>query len=138
VVAVDRRNFLYCLSDIVRDAAAARAGGAAVGWSDIVHRYLFNTQMYLLCVGTCMLLLAFHAQPPLLRRSLRWLAAMGRMRYELYLSHMCIVLATVAGYRALLGSQQAWTFAVYLPVLACCYVLARQLERGAARLLPPR
>ena len=109
-----------------------------VGWSDIVHRYLFNLQMYLLCVGTCVLLLAFHAHPPVLRRGLRWLAAMGRMSYELYLSHMFIVLATVAAYRALLGSQQTWTFAVYLPVLACCYALARQLERGAARIIPPR
>jgi hypothetical protein len=26
----------------------------------------------------------------------------------------------------------------YPPVLACCYALARQLERGTARILPPR
>jgi peptidoglycan/LPS O-acetylase OafA/YrhL len=104
------------------------------GWSGFVHRYLFNSKMYLLCVGTCMLLLAFHARPPVPRRGLHWLAAMGRMSYELYLSHMFIVLATVAAYRALLGSQQAWTFAVYLPVLACSYALARWLERGMARI----
>jgi peptidoglycan/LPS O-acetylase OafA/YrhL len=54
---------------------------------------------------------------------------MGALSYELYLSHMFIVLAGVALYRAVLGKQQAWTFVVYLPVLVCCCVLAAWLER---------
>jgi len=54
---------------------------------------------------------------------------MGRLSYELYLSHMFVVLATVGAYRALLGATQAWNFAVYVPVVVCCYYLARLLEQ---------
>jgi hypothetical protein len=46
---------------------------------------------------------------------------------------MFIVLGAVAAYRALLGGTQAWTFVVYLPVLAICCVLACLLERLLAR-----
>jgi peptidoglycan/LPS O-acetylase OafA/YrhL len=73
--------------------------------------------------------LAFQASPPAPRRSLAWLARMGRLSYELYLSHMFIVLAAVALYRALLGEVQTWTFTVYLPVLLVCYGLALLLEK---------
>lgn len=133
----------------VRTARLLAALGAVcivlvLGWSDLVHRHLFKSSMYLLCFGACALLLAFHAQPPAPRRGLRWLARMGSLSYELYLSHMFIVLAAVATYRALLGATQAWTFAVYLPALVCCYYLARLLERTvsaglyAMGALPPR
>jgi peptidoglycan/LPS O-acetylase OafA/YrhL len=105
-------------------------------WGDVVHRHLFKSNMYLLCVGACLVLLACHAHPPAPRRGLAWLAAMGRMSYELYLSHMFVVLATVSLYRALLGGVQSWTFTVYLPVLVCCFFLARGLERATARILP--
>lgn len=130
-----------------------RTGWAPAGW-DVLWSLSIEEIFYMVYPILCVMLprralvgllfllalalVPLHAQPPILRRGLRWLAAMGRMSYELYLSHMFIVLATVTAYRALLGSQQAWTFAVYLPVLACCYALARQLERGAARILPSR
>jgi len=100
-----------------------------LGWSDLVHRHLFKSTMYLLCVGACLLLVAFHAHPPAPRRGLHWLARMGRLSYELYLSHMFIVLATVSAYRALLGADKAWHFVVYIPMVMCCYFLARLLER---------
>lgn len=104
------------------------------GWSDLVHRHLFKSGLYVLCIGAACLLLAFHARPPAPRqwRGLRWLARMGQLSYELYLSHMFVVLAAVALYRAQLGAVQTWTFAVYLPVLLCCYGLALLLE-GAGR-----
>lgn len=54
---------------------------------------------------------------------------LGSLSYELYLSHMFIVLAAVGMYRTFLGETQAWTFTVYFPVLVCCYLLALQLER---------
>lgn len=108
---------------------------SVAGLRDIVHRYFLKSNMYVLCVDACLVLLACHAQPSAPRRGLHWLAAMGRMSYELYLSHMFVVLATVSAYRALLGSVQTWTFAVYLPVLVCCYFLARGLECATARLV---
>lgn len=106
----------------------------ALGWSDLVHRHLYRSSLYVLCLGTCLMLFAFHAQAPAPRRGLRWLARMGSLSYELYLSHMFIVLAAVGLYRALLGGVQDWTFTVYLPVLACCCLVAMMLERAGARL----
>jgi len=99
----------------------------ALGWSGLIHRYLFQSSLYWLCIGACLLLLGFQAHPPAPRRGLRWLARMGEMSYELYLSHVFVVLAAVAIYRAQLGENQAWTFVVYLPVLVLCYVLAGAL-----------
>jgi peptidoglycan/LPS O-acetylase OafA/YrhL len=61
---------------------------------------------------------------------------MGSLSYELYLSHMFVVLGAVGLYRALLGKEQAWTFTVYLPLLLLCVGLALVLEKftsGAAR-----
>lgn len=108
-----------------------------LGWSDLVHRHLFKSNLYGLCLGTCLMLLAFHAAPPVPRRGLGWLARMGSLSYELYLSHMFVVLATVGIYRALLGEMQTWTFAVYLPMLAGCYFLARGFEHINRRLTVP-
>lgn len=125
-----------------RDARALALFGAFcivfdLGWPDLVHRHLFKSGLYFVCVGSCFLLLAFHARPPAPRHGLGWLARMGRLSYELYLSHMFIVLAAVGLYRALLGEVQTWTFVVYLPVLLCCLALAMLLER-IGRALPRR
>ncbi|WP_051972024.1 acyltransferase [Massilia sp. 9096] len=105
-----------------------------LGWGDLVHRHLATSNMYLLCVGSCAILLACHAHPPAPRRGLGWLARMGALSYELYLSHMFVVLGTVAAYRALLGDRQDWTFVVYVPVVLACYRLAGPLARLTAYL----
>jgi len=122
-----------------RQAQALAVCGAlclllAFAWSDLVWRHLFKSNLYWLCIGACLLLLAFYAHPPKPARGLGWLARMGELSYELYLSHMFVVLAVVGGYRALLGEQQAWTFIVYLPVLVLCRVLAGGLESVMRRL----
>jgi peptidoglycan/LPS O-acetylase OafA/YrhL len=118
--------------------ALALFGGFCIlmvlGWGDLVHRHLFKSGMYGLVLGAGLMLLALHAHPPAPRASLRWLARMGSLSYELYLSHMFVVLAAVELYRAVLGKEQAWTFMVYLPVLLVCVGLALALERLGARL----
>jgi peptidoglycan/LPS O-acetylase OafA/YrhL len=120
-----------------RDARALAVFGAfcillVLGWGDLVHRHLYKSGMYGLCAGSCLLLIAFHAHPPAPRHALGWLARMGALSYELYLSHMFVVLGTVAAYRALLGARQDWTFVVYLPVLFLCFLLAELLARFTA------
>jgi peptidoglycan/LPS O-acetylase OafA/YrhL len=128
----------------VRDARALALFGAfcilmVLGWSDLLHRYLFKSGLYALCLGASCMLFAFQASPPAPRRALAWLARMGRLSYELYLSHMFIVLGAVALYRALLDEVQ--TFIVYLPVLLVCYGLALllgKLDSKARRGLPER
>jgi peptidoglycan/LPS O-acetylase OafA/YrhL len=121
-----------------RDARAlALFGGFCIlmvlGWGELVHRHLFKSGMYGLVLGASLMLLAFHAHPPAPRTSMRWLARMGNLSYELYLSHMFVVLGAVALYRALLGKEQAWTFTVYLPVLLLCVGLALVLEKFTSR-----
>jgi peptidoglycan/LPS O-acetylase OafA/YrhL len=121
-----------------RDARALALFGAfcilmVLGWGELVHRHLFKSGMYGLVFGAAAMLLAFHAHPPLPRTGLRWLARMGSLSYELYLSHMFVVLAAVALYRALLGKEQAWTFTVYLPVLLVCVGFALLLEKMTGR-----
>ena len=130
-----------------RDARALALFGAfcilmVLGWGELVHRHLFKSGMYGLVLGASLMLLAFHAHPPAPRgrlyRGLRWLARMGSLSYELYLTHMFVVLGAVALYRAALGKEQAWTFTVYVPVLLLCVVLALVLERLTARALARR
>jgi len=103
-------------------------------WSDLLWRHLFRSGLYWVCIGACLLLLAFYAHPVAPRRGLHWLARMGELSYELYLSHMFVVLAVVAAYRALLGEENAWTFVVYLPLLLLCRALAGGLENLPALL----
>ena len=121
-----------------RDARALALFGAfcillVLGWGELVHRHLFKSSMVGLVLGSALMLLAFHAHPPAPRAGLRWLARMGSLSYELYLSHMFMVLGAVALYRALLGREQAWTFGVYLPVLLLCFGLALVLEKFTLR-----
>ena len=121
-----------------RDGRALALFGAfcillVLGWGELVHRHLFKSSMVGLVLGSALMLLAFHAHPPAPRAGLRWLARMGSLSYELYLSHMFMVLGAVALYRALLGREQAWTFGVYLPVLLLCFGLALVLEKFTLR-----
>jgi len=121
-----------------RDARALALFGAfcilmVLGWGELVHRHLFKSTMYGLVLGASLMLQAFHAHPPAPRAGLRWLARMGSLSYELYLSHMLVVLGAVALYRTLLGKEQAWTFTVYLPVLLLCFGLALLLEKFTLR-----
>ena len=59
---------------------------------------------------------------------LGWLAAMGRLSYEIYLSHMFTVLTMVALYRAY-APDLRWGFLVYLPCIALCVFQGAILER---------
>jgi peptidoglycan/LPS O-acetylase OafA/YrhL len=113
--------------------AGALAIFLVLGWDRMLHRLFAGAGMYLLCVGACCMLAGFTTWSPRPRAGLRPLARMGVLSYELYLSHMFVVLAVVAGYRALLGPVQTWTFVVYLPVLCICHGLAIVLHGAVAR-----
>lgn len=112
--------------------AMACGGGLlllALVWGDWVYRHLFHANLYLLCTGAALWLWAALSRPSAAPRGTRWLARLGELSYELYLSHMFVVLGVQALYRQVLGPEQAWTFLAYLPMLAACVLLARLLER---------
>ena len=100
---------------------------------DLVWQHLFQSNLYWLCLGSGLLLIAFNQHPVVPRFGLGWLARMGELSYELYLTHMFIVLATVALYRTAFGETNQWTFTVYVPALLASYALALAVERYISR-----
>lgn len=86
----------------------------------------------LLTASTACLILGFHWQAKLgTLRSLsgtRWLGSMGRLSYEMYLSHMFVVLSVAS----LLKSARwdpYWGFVWYLPAILMAWGLGSLIER---------
>jgi peptidoglycan/LPS O-acetylase OafA/YrhL len=103
---------------------------AVYGWGDKVWHVLHDGTLLLLCVGAAVLLLATGASTRPEPRGLAWLVAMGRHSYEIYLSHMFVVLSLTAAYRQLLGDSMRWSVLVYPPALLVCMALGRWLHRA--------
>ncbi|VVD67018.1 acyltransferase family protein [Pandoraea fibrosis] len=116
---------------------AARAVGAAgvagliavVFFGDVLGRWLHDYLMLLLCASAALWLAAAHGSTRTVPDGLRWLTQMGRWSYEIYLSHMFVVLAVTPAYLAVAGGDMRWTFLVYLPVLVVCTVFGGVLHR---------
>lgn len=68
-----------------------------------------------------------------LRVCLAWLAAMGKLSYELYLTHMLVVFPFVALIQRVAESQRAWWILSYPGALLLCMVVARLAERWVSR-----
>lgn len=58
----------------------------------------------------------------------RWLARMGRLSYELYLTHMFVVLAVFPAWRAWVEDPR-WNFVPWLPAVLLCVAIAAHVER---------
>ena len=101
-------------------------------FGDALWRVIGEYFMLLLCASTCMLVFAAHTAKPARLWGMGWLATMGRLSYEIYLSHMFIVLAVCSAYRAHFGDNMRWTDTVYLPTLLACVLLGWALERWAS------
>src|SRR5690606_42091726 len=69
-----------------------------------------------------------HARGARPLRGLGWLRSFGRQSYEVYLTHMFVVFAIVAAFRAAGGDVRtgAWW---YLPALALCWALGALVAR---------
>lgn len=102
---------------------------AVVFFGDVLGRLLHDFIMLLLCLSAACWLAAAHGSYRTVPRGLRWLTAMGRWSYEIYLSHMFVVLAVTPAYLAFTGGDMRWTFLVYVPVVAICTVLGAALHR---------
>lgn len=98
-------------------------------FGDVLWRAIKDHVMLMLCVSACFLAFAAATLKPEPIRGLNWLARMGRLSYEIYLSHMFIVLGVCAAYRAYMVKDMSWTFAVYPPTIIACVLLGLALER---------
>ena len=88
--------------------------------------------MLLLTLSVAALLVGLHWRQQLApragRRGLGWLRAQGRLSYEIYLTHMFVVFAVVALFRAA-GADLRSGFWWYLPAVALCWALGALLAR---------
>jgi peptidoglycan/LPS O-acetylase OafA/YrhL len=92
-------------------------------------RTIKDHMMLLLCISACFLVFAADRLQPKIVFGFGWLAKMGRLSYEIYLSHMFIVLSVCAAFRALMGEDMRWSFSVYIPTIVACVLFGAVLER---------
>ncbi|AJC22464.1 acyltransferase family protein [Pandoraea pulmonicola] len=102
---------------------------AVVFFGDVLWNALHDGVMLVLCASAACWLAAAHGSTRAVPRTWQWLTRMGRWSYEIYLSHMFVVLAVTPAYLALAGGDMRWTFLVYPPVLVACTFLGGVLHR---------
>ncbi|MBB5207541.1 acyltransferase family protein [Chiayiivirga flava] len=97
-------------------------------------RWIGNGYVLVLTLSTMALLVALQfderrngAVP--VPRGLRWLASMGRLSYEMYLTHMFVVFVTVGIVGAVQGDMR-WAVLWYLPAVLASWALGAALAHG--------
>jgi peptidoglycan/LPS O-acetylase OafA/YrhL len=100
-------------------------------FGDLVYKMAGHFNMLLLTGSSVALVMACeklcaHRRVPW---GFAWLAAMGRLSYEIYLTHMFVVLSVVAMYRQMLDADMRWCFSVYVPCIALAVGLASLVEQ---------
>ena len=114
-----------CVGGGVGLAAALLAG-------PFLWRSLGQGTMLLLTLSTAALLIGLHWRhrlaPRAGRRWLGWLRAQGRLSYEIYLTHMFVVYAVAALFRAGGGDVRGgWVW--FMPAIVACWALGAAIER---------
>lgn len=114
-------------------ASAGALGLAAVLlFGDVLWRAVGQGTMLVLTAAAALLVLGLHwghAQAATRGvRGLGWLRSLGRLSYEIYLTHMFVVFAIVAAFRAAGGDVRsgAWW---YLPLVGACWALGWAVAR---------
>ncbi len=88
-----------------------------------------NGMMLVLTLSVGVLLVALHRDVAAAPRGTAWLASMGRLSYEIYLTHMFIVFGAVAIFRGV-DADPWFGFLWYAPVVLLCWVLGAALAHG--------
>ena len=111
--------------------AGAVGLGAVLFYEGLLWRSLGNGTMLVLTGATACLVLGLHWRAAQGRAralpGLGWLRSLGRLSYEVYLSHMFVVFGIVALAK---GGDPRYAFAWYLPALLLCWLLGALLARG--------
>ena len=88
-----------------------------------------NGLMLVLTLSAGVLLIGLHRDASTAPRGTFWLVSMGRLSYEIYLTHMFVVFAEVAIYRAL-DANPWFGFLWYAPAVLLCWALGAALAQG--------
>ncbi|CAN5467058.1 acyltransferase [soil metagenome] len=100
-------------------------------WGDLVWRVIADGYLLVLTLGAAALIAGLHwgaAGRTTAPRGTAWLASMGRLSYEIYLTHMFVVFSAVGLFR-LAGGEMRYGFAWYLLVVPACAVLGSMVDR---------
>lgn len=84
--------------------------------------------LVLTAASLCLVLASAWTTGVTLRRGLGWLRSWGRLSYEIYLTHMFVVYATVRIFKAT-GGDMSLGFLWYVPALVFCWLLGNLVER---------
>lgn len=122
--AAPSRAFARCLALLGGIGLAGALLAAGELWRALGHGSLL-----FIAASVATLLLGCHWLRAAAPRGLSWLASMGRLSYELYLTHMFTVLAITAAWRAVLVDNQRWNFVAYPLAVLLSVLLAAWLER---------
>ena len=98
-------------------------------FGSLFWRFIGNGLMLVLTLSAGVLLVGLHRDTSDAPRGTRWLASMGRLSYEIYLTHMFVVFGVVAIYRAVNGDPW-FGFLWYAPVVALCWLLGAGVAHG--------
>ncbi len=110
---------------------------AALLWGPWLWRSLGNGTMLVLTLSTAALLVGLqwrrrHAPRGAGMRGLGWLRAQGRLSYEIYLTHMFVVYAVVAAFKATGGELRGgWMW--FVPAVLACWALGAAIERAVTK-----
>jgi peptidoglycan/LPS O-acetylase OafA/YrhL len=110
------------------------AGGlfAVLGLEDQLSLWFGNGTILLLTFSACCLVLAFHwstaaGMPPRMI-GLGWMCSFGLLSYEIYLTHMFVVIAMLRIFRGT-GARMGWGVLWYIPTIAACWALGWVVAR---------
>ncbi len=114
--------------------ALGSAGIAAVMlFGYVLWPWVGNGYVLVLTLSTALLVIALQWEarvaPPAMPRGLRWLSAMGRRSYEIYLTHMFVVFAVVTLWQAL-GADKHLGFLWHVPTVLAAWGLGALLARA--------
>ncbi|HET9033160.1 MAG TPA: acyltransferase [Dokdonella sp.] len=98
-------------------------------FGSLLWKLLGNGLMLVLTLSAGILLVALHRETSNAPRGTHWLASMGRLSYEIYLTHMFIVFGVVAIYSKV-DADPWFGFLWYAPVVVLCWLLGAALAHG--------
>ena len=101
---------------------------AVLGFEQQLWHFLRDSTLLLLTFPVMGLLLAFHARPGSTIPGTRWLQSFGRLSYEIYLTHMFVVMTLVRVFKAT-GASVWWGVLWYPPALALAWALGALVAR---------